>query len=150
MFKAFSFENVFTHQASHSPLNTPDQAVLHCQPVKLRPDQWGPRSFRIDEGAQPRSRLAVPGGGGGQMRYFLLSIFFPLYQISGLYALGIPSHSQLGEVQRSLRTFVPEPSSPEPTGCFLALPLRAQPSPCHMSLLRHQPPLAHPHPDAST
>lgn len=52
----------------------------------------------------------------------------------------IPSHSLLDELQRALRTFVLEPSSPEPTGCYLAFHLKPSPAlvTCHFtSLLWH-------------
>lgn len=74
------------------------------------------------------------------MQYFLLSIIFlPLYQDSESYALSIPSHSLLGEVQKIpknigvgaqfYRTHWKE------AFCFLALPLKPSPAPvtCHCS-----------------
>lgn len=95
----------------------------------------------------------MPAGDRGQMQYFLLSVFFPLDQISELRALGTPSHSLLGEFQK-----LPKNACAGAQLCrahrkecfgFLALPFEAQPSSCHTSPLLQQPSVARLNPDAS-
>lgn len=70
------------------------------------------------KGPEPRHRLA--GGArasGGRRQYFLLRVFLP--QSARLVSCGhwaFPARPHWASSKRSLRTFVLEPSSTEPTG----------------------------------
>ena len=150
--KLLAAEMFFTHKASHSHLNIPDQTVQISDTVKLSPvGAKIPQTHRRVQnlGAGWSCKLATTDS----CNISCLVSFSCCTRLVSYVRWAFPATPCWASSKRSLRISVLEPGSAEPTGRspFAFWPFHLKPCPAPVtSLLLQQPPLARLNPDAST